>query len=176
MINATQAAILGVLHEGAKPGARIEQAIQPLQFYWRLTKSQLYRELPNLVDKGMLSVLPATGEKARTKDVYAILPQGKLAYRSWCEQFTASHIADSGLSAGDQQRNAWMLRVALCRHDGIDHRPVCREAARYYREHAHMVKVVAIDAGYFGSDVYHGYQIAMAKWFEEMAQKETLTP
>src|SRR3954467_9728434 len=80
-VNATAAALLGLLHEGPMTGGQLMAAAQRrLGAYWSMTRSQVYRELPVLAD----AVYVKLGKPgARSSQPYAITPAGKRAFTPW---------------------------------------------------------------------------------------------
>ncbi len=56
-VNATAAALLGLLHEGSMTGGQLmAEAERRLGAYWSMTRSQVYRELPALASNGLREV------------------------------------------------------------------------------------------------------------------------
>ncbi|HEX5596477.1 MAG TPA: PadR family transcriptional regulator [Micromonosporaceae bacterium] len=100
-INATAAALLGLLHEGAMTGGQLMQAAERrLGPYWSMTRSQVYRELPALADRGYLR-LGKPGPRA--SQPYAITAAGKRAFARWLSEAPGR----------DALRNPIALRVAF---------------------------------------------------------------
>ena len=80
-VNATAAALLGLLHEGPMTGGQLMAAAQRrLGAYWSMTRSQVYRELPALAEAGYVK-LGKPG--ARSSQPYSITPAGKRAFVRW---------------------------------------------------------------------------------------------
>jgi DNA-binding PadR family transcriptional regulator len=83
-INATAAALLGLLHEGPMTGGQLMAAAeQRLGPYWSMTRSQVYRELPALAEAGYVK-LGKPG--ARSSQPYSITPAGKRAFARWLSE------------------------------------------------------------------------------------------
>ncbi len=100
-LNATAAALLGLLHDGAMTGGQLMAAAQQrLGPFWTTTRSQVYRELPLLATAGQVR----TGRLGpRAAQPYEITPGGKRAFAAWLNE-----------PAGrDQLRNPLLLRVAF---------------------------------------------------------------
>lgn len=77
-INATAAALLGLLHEGPMTGGQLMGAAERrLGAYWSMTRSQVYRELPVLAELGYVR-LGKPGP--RSSQPYAITAAGKRAF------------------------------------------------------------------------------------------------
>jgi|SRR5882672_7579643 DNA-binding PadR family transcriptional regulator len=80
-VNATAAALLGLLHDGPMTGGQLMAAAQKrLGAYWSMTRSQVYRELPALAAAGYVK-LGKLG--ARSSQPYSITPAGKRAFVRW---------------------------------------------------------------------------------------------
>jgi DNA-binding PadR family transcriptional regulator len=80
-LNATAAALLGLLHDRAMTGGELVSAAgQRFGGFFGVTRSQVYRELPALADKGLLKL---GKQGARSSQQYAITPAGRKAFRNW---------------------------------------------------------------------------------------------
>src|SRR5215207_460503 len=100
-INATAAAVLGLLHDGPMTGGQLMAAAERrLSPYWSMTRSQVYRELPVLAELGYVK-LGKPGPRA--SQPYAITASGKRAFSRW--------LAES--PGRDAIRNPVALRVAF---------------------------------------------------------------
>src|SRR5215217_7355296 len=100
-LNATAAALLGLLHEGPMTGGQLMAAAgRRLGAFWSMTRSEVYRELPALGDAGYVK-LGKPG--ARSSQPYAITPAGKRAFARW--------LAES--PGREALRNPLALRVAF---------------------------------------------------------------
>lgn len=103
-LNATAAALLGLLHDGAMTGGQLMvEAERRLGSYWSMTRSQVYRELPALAEMGYVK-LGKPG--ARSSQPYAITPAGKRAFIRWLTE-------EPGREA---IRNPTALRAAFGKH------------------------------------------------------------
>ncbi|MGB9377178.1 MAG: PadR family transcriptional regulator [Mycobacteriales bacterium] len=100
-LNSTAAALLGLLHQGPMTGGELVAAAEArLGAFWSVTRSQVYRELPVLADRGYLR-LGKTG--ARSAQPYAITAAGKKAFSRWLS-----------IEPGrDHQRNQVLLRTSF---------------------------------------------------------------
>ncbi len=80
-VNATAAALLGLLQDGAATGGELVAAAEErYQGFFGLTRSQVYRELPLLVDRGLLRL----GRRgARSSQSYQVSAAGRRAFLSW---------------------------------------------------------------------------------------------
>lgn len=80
-LNATAAALLGLLHEGpATGGELVAAAAERFGAFFSVTRSQVYRELPALTDAGLLRL----GKQGpRSSQQYVITAAGKKEFKSW---------------------------------------------------------------------------------------------
>jgi DNA-binding PadR family transcriptional regulator len=100
-INATAAALLGLLHEGQMTGGQLmANAEERLGRYWSMTRSQVYRELPALAELGYVK-LGKPGP--RSSQPYSITPTGRRAFLRWLTEEPSR----------DALRNSVALRMAF---------------------------------------------------------------
>jgi DNA-binding PadR family transcriptional regulator len=80
-VNATAAALLGLLHDGPMTGGQLVAAADGrFGAFFSVTRSQVYRELPVLASSGLLKL----GEQGpRASQQYVITPTGRRAFTSW---------------------------------------------------------------------------------------------
>lgn len=80
-LNATAGALLGLLREGPRAGYDlVADAEQVIGGFWTLTRSQVYRELAALADRGLLE----RGEVGpRDRQPYRLTATGRAAFRRW---------------------------------------------------------------------------------------------
>jgi DNA-binding PadR family transcriptional regulator len=105
-VNATAAALLGLLHEGPMTGGQLMSAAERrLGPYWSMTRSQVYRELPALAEMGYVK-LGKPGPRA--SQPYSITPAGKRAFARWLSESPGA----------ESLRNPVALRVAFGAHQG----------------------------------------------------------
>ena len=80
-VNATAAALLGLLRDGPASGYDLYQrAASELGDFWTVTRSQVYRELTALAERGLVTAGEA-GARAR-RDV-ALTDEGARAFADW---------------------------------------------------------------------------------------------
>jgi DNA-binding PadR family transcriptional regulator len=105
-VNATAAALLGLLHDGPMTGGQLMAAAERrLGPYWSMTRSQVYRELPALAEMGFVK-LGKPGPRA--SQPYSITPAGKRAFARWLSEEPGA----------ESLRNPVALRVAFGAHHG----------------------------------------------------------
>ncbi len=80
-LNATAAALLGLLHDGPKTGGQlVAEAGDRFGAFFSVTRSQVYRELPALADQGLLRL----GKQGpRSSQQYVLTAAGKKAFKNW---------------------------------------------------------------------------------------------
>jgi len=80
-VNATAAALLGLLHEGPMTGGQLVAAAgDQYGSFFSVTRSQVYRELPGLAEAGLLK-LGKQGPRASQQ--YVITAAGRRAFKTW---------------------------------------------------------------------------------------------
>ena len=100
-VNPTAAALLGLLHDGPMTGGQLMAAAERrLAPYWSMTRSQVYRELPVLAEKGLVR-LGKPGP--RMSQPYSITAAGKRTFSRW--------LAEN--PGRDTIRNPIALRIAF---------------------------------------------------------------
>jgi DNA-binding PadR family transcriptional regulator len=98
-VNATAAAILGLLHTGPMTGGELVAAAgEQFGGYFSVTRSQVYRELPALAEAGLLR-LGKLG--ARASQQYRISAAGKRSFKAWL----------AGPGGADALRSPLVLRL-----------------------------------------------------------------
>ncbi|WP_085977912.1 PadR family transcriptional regulator [Saccharomonospora marina] len=98
-LNATAAALLGLLHDGPATGGELVAAAEErFGTFFSVTRSQVYRELPALHKEGYVRL----GKQGpRSSQQYVITAAGKKAFKGWL-------TSDSG---PDHLRSPLILRV-----------------------------------------------------------------
>lgn len=124
-LNSTQAAMLGLLHEGSMTGGDLNAAAQKwLAPYYNTTRSQIYRELPIMESQGYIkSGTPGS----RNSLPYKITGAGKRAFQTWLKLDPAP----------DLLRSECMLRIAF----GALHKGEGLEELLIWMRNHHELKV-----------------------------------
>ncbi|MGH3622834.1 MAG: PadR family transcriptional regulator [Sciscionella sp.] len=80
-LNATSAALLGLLHDGPQTGGELVSAAgERFGAFFSVTRSQVYRELPTLAEAGLVRL----GKQGpRSSQQYVITATGKKAFKNW---------------------------------------------------------------------------------------------
>jgi DNA-binding PadR family transcriptional regulator len=99
VLNATAAALLGLLHDGPMTGGQLVVAAgERYGAFFSVTRSQVYRELPVLAEAGLLRL----GKQGpRSSQQYAITAAGRRVFKSWL----------SSVPGPDQFRSPMILRL-----------------------------------------------------------------
>lgn len=98
-LNATSAALLGLLHDGPATGGELVAAAGEIYgAFFSVTRSQVYRELPALAERGLVR-LGKQGPRASQQ--YIITAAGKKEFKRWA-------TTDPG---PDHIRSTMLLRI-----------------------------------------------------------------
>src|SRR5689334_637048 len=109
-VNATAAAILGLLHDGPLTGGELVAAAgERFGGFFSVTRSQVYRELPALAEAGLLR-LGKLGPRASQQ--YRINAAGKRSFRAWL----------AGPGGADALRTPLVLRLLYADELSVDDR------------------------------------------------------
>ncbi|MDQ1511681.1 MAG: hypothetical protein QOG50_3525 [Actinomycetota bacterium] len=83
-LNATQASLLGLLHEGPATGwDLLEEARRGLARFWNVTSSHVYRELKTLEMRGLVR---SGAPGPRDRRPFSITASGRDAFARWIRQ------------------------------------------------------------------------------------------
>jgi DNA-binding PadR family transcriptional regulator len=83
-LNATQASLLGLLHDGPATGwDLLEEARRGLARFWNVTSSHVYRELKTLEARGLVQ---AGAPGPRDRRPFSITASGRDAFARWIRQ------------------------------------------------------------------------------------------
>jgi DNA-binding PadR family transcriptional regulator len=166
-INATAAALLGLLHEGQMTGGQLmATAEERLGRYWSMTRSQVYRELPALAELGYVK-LGKPGP--RSSQPYSITPAGKRAFVRWLTE-------DPGR---DTLRNSVALKVAFGdKQSSAQLRKLQESAVEYHnqelarsRDQAKEAKKEGDEYGAAALEFAIGYHKAALAWLKNVPAK-----
>ena len=165
-VNATAAALLGLLQEGPATGYVLaRRAAEELGNFWTVTRSQVYRELSSMAGAGLVEV-QATG--SREQRPYRITDGGRAAFAAWLHSEPGP----------DTVRIPLLLRLAFV--DQLDparltamvagQRVVHEERLALYRELEQSLVAAGVDGRQlltlrFGLR----YEQAVLEWFDELA-------
>lgn len=80
-LNSTAGALLGLLRDGPRSGYDLIAAAEEMVGgFWTITRSQAYRELAALADRGLVKKGPAG---PRDRQPFQLTPAGRAAFRQW---------------------------------------------------------------------------------------------
>ena len=131
-MNATAAALLGLLQEGPMSGGQlVTAAAERFGSFFSVTRSQVYRELPALAGAGLVE----PGQQGpRASQQYALTDAGRRAFRTW--------LAAGG--GADSLRSPLVLRLLHARSLGARQRAeLVRTSREAYTERLAMARAAA---------------------------------
>jgi DNA-binding PadR family transcriptional regulator len=120
-LNATAGALLGLLRDGPRSGYDlVAESEQVIGGFWTITRSQVYRELAALADRGLLE-RGQTGP--RDRQPYQLTTAGRAAFRKWVNTSPEP----------ENLRIPLLLRLTFA--DAIDPRQLQVMLSEHYAEH-----------------------------------------
>ncbi len=142
-------------------GQLMAEAERRLGAYWTMTRSQVYRELPALADRGYLR-LGKPGP--RSSQPYSLTASGKKAFSKWLTEPAGK----------DQVRNPVVLRTAFSslmgkggKNDMYDEAVAHHTTAlNEVKEQAKLAKKNGDDAGASALEFAVGYHKAVLAWLK----------
>ena len=163
-LNATAAALLGLLRQRAESGYSLaKRAEEQLGDYWTVTRSQVYRELASLAERGFVTIDEA-GPRSRRE--HALTDAGRTAFQTWLESEPGADVV----------RIPLLLRLAFA--DALPPERLRSLAAAQRAAHAERLDryralesaAVALGAGDLDlATLRFGirYEHAVLRWFDE---------
>jgi PadR family transcriptional regulator AphA len=86
-LNTTEGAILGLVAFGESSGYELARlAEETVAYLWTPSRSQIYKVLPRLADRGLTRARKVPQPDRPAKAMYRITPAGRRALRLWLEQ------------------------------------------------------------------------------------------
>ncbi len=86
-LTATEGALLGMLAQGERSGYELSRRVEgSIGYLWSPSRSQIYRVLPRLVDRGLARSREVEQRGRPDKALYALTPAGRRALRAWLEE------------------------------------------------------------------------------------------
>ncbi|MDQ6875559.1 MAG: PadR family transcriptional regulator [Actinomycetota bacterium] len=163
-LNSTAAALLGLLHHGSMTGGDLVAAAEArLGAFWSVTRSQVYRELPVLAERGYLRLGKAG---PRSSQPYTITAAGKKAFSRWL----------STPPGRDHQRNHLLLRASFgTQHSAAQRRQLFTAARLAHEQRLTQLREQARQTagdpyGKATLDFAVTYERALLKWLEALAR------
>lgn len=160
VLNATAAALLGLLRDGPLSGYQLSAAADAfLGDFWTVTRSQVYRELAAMARTGLVAAQPSG---ARDKQPYAISPAGREAFRNWLHEEPGPDVV----------RIPLLLRLAFGDALDPDHRAellASQRAGHAARLASYMLEEPKLGPGPQRETLRFGirYERAVLAWFDE---------
>lgn len=162
-LNPTAASLVGFLLDGPKTGWDLDRAVaQSIGNFWNVTRSQIYRELRVLADRGFVEP-GSSGPRERVP--YAVTDAGRQAFLGWI----------SARPAPDLIRSRLLLTVFFGDHvDPTRLREILDDQRRHHelqlRQYEQLAATGAAEAGFPGRTLRFGiaYEQAMLQWIGDV--------
>jgi DNA-binding PadR family transcriptional regulator len=158
-LNATQGALLGMLHDGPRTGWELlEEARTGLARFWNMTQSHVYRELAALEQRRLIR---AGAPGPRDRRPFSITAAGRRAFARW--------IAEE--PGAEQIRFPLLVTLWFGRH--IDGATLAEFVAKARTEHEDRLadyRRVSTDDPHVAAVVSFGvhYERAVLRWLDEL--------
>jgi len=86
-LTATEGGMLGMLAQGERSGYELSRDIEvSIGYLWSPSRSQIYRVLPRLVDRGLARAREVEQRGRPDKAIYSLTAPGLQALRAWLEE------------------------------------------------------------------------------------------
>src|SRR5215207_3111635 len=86
-LTASEGALLGMLAQGERSGYDLSRRVEDsIGYLWSPSRSQIYRILPRLVDRGLAHSREVEQRRRPDKALYALTAAGRQALRAWLEE------------------------------------------------------------------------------------------
>src|SRR5215208_274191 len=86
-LTASEGALLGMLAQGERSGYDLSRRVEDsIGYLWSPSRSQIYRILPRLVDRGLAHSREVEQRRRPDKALYALTAAGRHALRAWLEE------------------------------------------------------------------------------------------
>jgi DNA-binding PadR family transcriptional regulator len=86
-LTVTEGALLGMLAQGERSGYELSRSVEDsIGYLWSPSRSQIYRVLPRLVERGLARSREVEQRGRPDKALYALTPAGRRALRAWLEE------------------------------------------------------------------------------------------
>ena len=96
----TELTVLGLIAFEERSGYDLARlAEQSVGYLWTPSRSQIYKVLPRLVDRGLARVRGVRQRDRPDKALYRITPAGRRALRAWLEKVDVEPVGDPNLFA-----------------------------------------------------------------------------
>jgi DNA-binding PadR family transcriptional regulator len=164
-LNSTAGALLGLLRNGPRSGYDLVAAAEEMiGGFWTITRSQVYRELAALADRGLLEKGPAG---PRDRQPFRLTAAGRAAFRKWVN------------TSPEPEKLRIPLLLQLTFADAIDpgrlqsmlsgHRAVHRRRLDAYRSLDQRLAAACVPAEQRVTLAFGiGYETAVLRWFGQL--------
>ncbi len=166
-LNATAASLLGFLQAQPRSGWEIAQAVEgTIGNFWNVTRSQVYRELRSLEERGLVEA-GETG--ARDRRPYTVTDAGRRAFAAWIAREPGPDLVRSPLLLtvffGEY------LDPALLRRFLVLHRAQHEKQLAYYEElHDSLQGVETEEHSVLALRYGIEHERAVLRWLDSMPQ------
>jgi DNA-binding PadR family transcriptional regulator len=166
-LNSTAGALLGLLRDGPRSGYDLVAAAQEvIGGFWTITRSQVYRELAALADRGLLEKGPVG---SRDRQPFRLTAAGLAAFRAWVNTSPEP----------ENLRIPLLLRLTFA--DAIDpgrvqsmlsdHQAVHQRRLDAYQSLDQQLAAAAVPAEQRVTLAFGiGYETAVLRWFGELPE------
>ncbi|MFF4099129.1 PadR family transcriptional regulator [Streptomyces sp. NPDC001903] len=105
--------VLGLLLDGPASGYELgARASTAVAYFWPITRSHIYAELPKLVERGHATVRHVAQESAPDKRVYTATDAGLHAFRGWLDGFD---------TVSERARQPLQIQLHFAQHTSAGH-------------------------------------------------------
>jgi DNA-binding PadR family transcriptional regulator len=119
-LTVSEYAVLGLLGFGEKSGYELHRfAERSVGFIWTPAKSQIYKVLPRLAERGLAAVRPIPQERLPDKQLYRPTGAGRKLLRTWLASVDEAQPADVSLLKiffGGQASGGALVRQVAAYH------------------------------------------------------------
>jgi DNA-binding PadR family transcriptional regulator len=170
-LNATAGALLGLLRDGPKSGYDLVAAAeQVIGGFWTITRSQVYRELAALADRGLLE----RGQAGpRDRQPFRLTAAGRAAFRKWVN--TSPEPENLRIPLLLRLTFADAIDPGVLRSMLSDHRAVHRRRLDDYRSLQRQLTAAGVPAEQRVTLAFGiGYETAVLHWFGQLPDSLTI--
>ncbi|WP_295697401.1 PadR family transcriptional regulator [Lapillicoccus sp.] len=105
--------VLGLLLDGSASGYELSaRAATALAYFWPITRSQIYAELPRLVEEGFATGEDVPQRGVPDKRVYTATDDGREAFRQWLSRFD---------EVAERARQPLQIQLHFAAHSTTEH-------------------------------------------------------
>ena len=169
-LNATAGALLGLLRAGPRSGYDlVAEADKVIGGFWTITRSQVYRELADLAERGLIE----RGETGpRDRQPFAITRKGRTVFREWVN--TAPEPENLRIPLLLRLTFADEIEPDQLRQTLINHRAVHARRLEEYRGLDRDLAVGGVPPEQRVTLAYGtAYETAVLGWFDELPEQLT---